>query len=138
MTLLYKQAISICIGATIVGVDAYVVRSPLLTPPAPVSSQGVLSRQPLVGLSTRKRILPTGATSTSTSLHAMIPYEQLMEKLPSKAVIDAVSESKNDKVVAADVATVSCKRKCAMIIPHFLVAHTPLDFLKILNIASWC
>jgi len=32
-------------------------------------------------------------------------YEQLMEKLPSKAVIDAVAEVPGDKVIASDVAT---------------------------------
>jgi hypothetical protein len=32
------------------------------------------------------------------------PYEQLREKLPSKPVIDAVIESKSDKVIASDVA----------------------------------
>lgn len=35
----------------------------------------------------------------------MVSYEQLLEKLPSKSVIDAVVDAKTDKIVASDVAT---------------------------------
>lgn len=41
----------------------------------------------------------------SAPLHMSSAYEQIMEKLPSKAVIDAVVEIPSDKVIASDVAT---------------------------------
>ena len=36
---------------------------------------------------------------------SMVSYEQLVEKLPSRSVIDAVADAKDDKIVASDVAT---------------------------------
>ena len=47
----------------------------------------------------------TAKKQTVLSMAARLSYEQLLEKLPSKAVIDAVAESKDDKVVASDIAT---------------------------------
>jgi predicted ArsR family transcriptional regulator len=87
MHLLLKRVLLI---STCVVAEAYVVRSPLLHRPGPASR---LSGRPSLHY------------SRSTTSLSLVPYEQLMEKLPSKAVIDAVAEAKNDKVVAADVAT---------------------------------
>lgn len=53
----------------------------------------------------RARTLPPRSTGVFVPLHMATAYEQLMEKLPSKAVIDAVAEIPGDKVVASDVAT---------------------------------
>ena len=53
---------------------------------------------------------PQGARSIhpprqSTTVKMASGYEQLMERLPSKAVLDAVAEIPGDKVIASDVAT---------------------------------
>lgn len=44
------------------------------------------------------------SSTISSTARAMVSYEQLREKLPSKPVIDAVIESNSDKVIASDVA----------------------------------
>lgn len=52
-----------------------------------------------------QRPLSISLPRRSATLEMTSSYEQLMEKLPSKAVIDAVAEIPGDKVIASDVAT---------------------------------
>ena len=72
------------------GIDG--IRSPVAVPPAR-------------SISTSGTTLLSPRSSPVAPLHMATAYEQIMEKLPSKAVIDAVADIPGDKVVASDVAT---------------------------------
>lgn len=71
------------------------------------------SATPKIILSSRKstpqiNLLPRNTidnSRSSTQLEMASAYEQLMERLPSKSVIDAVDKIPGDKVIASDVAT---------------------------------
>ncbi len=74
-------------------------RHPVVFNRSPLFSDTTCSvRTPNVGAG----ILPQPSTSL---LFMSSAYEQILEKLPSKAVIDAVVEIPGDKVIASDVAT---------------------------------
>ena len=47
---------------------------------------------------------PSQSVSTQRMPHRMVKYEELMEKMPSTAVVDAVEATSSGKVIAADVA----------------------------------
>lgn len=56
---------------------------------------------------TASSLRPYSSFSRRDSNLRMVSYEDLMEKLPSKAVIDVVDASKSDKIVASDVASLA-------------------------------
>ena len=90
------RCLGVCIAVGASGVAAFQIATPIRP-----AHRG-LSSAPTV---TNPRLPRVRSPPIELQLSSSSAYEQLMEKLPSKSVIDAVIDIPSDKVIASDVAT---------------------------------